>query len=367
VRQRPESVLVVRTGAIGDVVNALTFATALADAWAGVRIGWVAHVPVLPLLDGHPALERVHPWRRERGVAGLLAALREARAMAYDLCVDLQRIAKSALFARASGAERVVGFDRARTKELSWCLIPERIPPGPAVSHRIEQYLEVARYLVGPGGAPAAAPRHAFPADAAADEHAGRLVEELGGAPLVVALGAHKPANRWEPERFGRLAARAARELGLPVCLMGAASERALAERAQAALRGELAGADAAPVRDLVGRTDLRQLSALLARARLFVGGDTGPMHLAAARGTRVVALFGAADPRVTGPFGAGHRVLRVPPPCAPCLRRTCNLPRHHCMQDIQVEPVLEAVRELSGESRAPSPAQSQRPGRVRP
>jgi ADP-heptose:LPS heptosyltransferase len=186
VRQHPESVLVVRTGAIGDVVNALTCATALADAWPGVRIGWVAHAAVLPLLDGHPALARVHLWRRERGPAGFLAAVREVRALAYELCLDLQRIAKSALFARASGAGRVVGFDRARAKEQSWRLIPERIPPGPAASHRIEQYLEVARHL----GAPAAAPRHAFPADAAADEHAAGLVEGLGGAPVVIALGA---------------------------------------------------------------------------------------------------------------------------------------------------------------------------------
>jgi ADP-heptose:LPS heptosyltransferase len=100
-------------------------------------------------------------------------------------------------------------------------------------------------------------------------------------------------------------------------------------------------------VRSLVGETSLRQLCALSARARLFVGCDSGPMHVAAAQGTPVVALFGPADPRRTGPYGAGHRVVRVPPPCAPCNRRTCNQPRHACMEDISVARVLAAARDV--------------------
>jgi len=101
-------------------------------------------------------------------------------------------------------------------------------------------------------------------------------------------------------------------------------------------------------VRDLVGATGLRQLAALLSRARAFVGCDTGPMHLAAASGAPVVALFGPADPRRTGPWGEGHRVVRVPPPCAPCNRRTCDRPRHACMEDIDVERVLAEVRAVA-------------------
>ena len=80
--------------------------------------------------------------------------------------------------------------------------------------------------------------------------------------------------------------------------------------------------------------------------ACLFVGCDTGPMHIAAATGTPVVALFGPADPRRTGPWGNEHRVVRVPPPCAPGNRKTCNQPRHACMEDITVEHVIKAARE---------------------
>ena len=151
------------------------------------------------------------------------------------------------------------------------------------------------------------------------------------------------------PERFGALAAALARD-GLSVCLTGGPDDRAAAERARAA-------AGNAAVRDLVGQTSLRELVALSARARLFVGCDTGPMHLAAALGVPVVALFGPADPARTGPFGAGHVLVRVPPPCAPCGRKTCNQPRHACMEDLDVERVLAAVRARLAEAPRATPA----------
>ena len=359
----PEQVLVVRTGAIGDVVNALVFATALKAAWPGVRIGWVAHGLVRPLLEGHPDVDRVHAWDRERGPAGLVEVAREVRRVGYDLAVDLQRITKSALLARLSGAPRVLGFDRPRTKEGSWLWTNERVarPAGDASAeqHMLERYLEVAGHVLGASGPPPAL--HRFPPDEDADATAAEIVERAGASPVVAAVGATKPVNRWEPARFGRLAARLAREAGVPVCLTGGPAERAVAEEALAAARAE---SGSAAVLDLVGQTSLRELSALLGRSRAFVGCDTGPMHLAAARGVPVVALFGPADPRRTGPYppvplpgGPRHRIVRVPPPCAPCNRKTCNQPRHACMEDLSVEAVFEAVRESLEETRAVSAA----------
>ena len=210
----------------------------------------------------------------------------------------------------------------------------ERLAPTRGARHMVEHYLEHARHL----GAPAAAPRHLLPADETAEAWAEKRIQELGGAPVLINLGATKPANRWEPERFGALARALAEETTLPVCLIGGPGDRAMAERALAAA-GEA-------VHDLVGATSLRQLIALLRRGRLFIGCDTGPMHLAAAVRTPVVALFGPADPERTGPWGAGHRVLRVPPPCAPCNRKTCNQPRHACMEDLTVDRVRQAAVE---------------------
>ena len=331
----PHKVLIVRLGAIGDVVNALVFATALREHDASVRIGWVVHPLARPLVEGHPAVDRVHPWERDSGLAGFRAVVRELRSEGYDLAVDLQRITKSALLARLSGAARVLGFDRARTKESSWLWTRERIAPGDASAHMVEQYLEFARHL----GVDAPRPIHRFPADRAADGWADGLVAELGGPPVLVNLGATKPANRWAPERFGKLARAVARDLDLPVCLVGGPDDLGRAREALAAVD------DAGGIRNLVGETTLPQLVALAKRARLLVACDTGPMHVAAAQGTPVVALFGPADPRRTGPWGDNHRVVRQLPPCAPCNRKHCNQPRHACMEDIQVEHVLEEVR----------------------
>jgi lipopolysaccharide heptosyltransferase I len=292
-------VLVVRLGAIGDVVNALVFAAALQELEPAVHIGWAVHPLAEPLVRGHPCVARVHVWRRGGGLAELRRLVREVRRERYELAVDLQRIQKSALLAWLSGAPRVLGFDRARTKEASWIWTNERIPAGDPDSHRVEQYLEVARHLGWQGSGP----HHLLPRDAAAEAWAEERVRELGAAPIVLAVGASKPANRWPPERFGELARALASELAAPVVLTGGPDDRAAAERAVAAAAGALV--------DLVGRTDLRQLAALVARARLFVGCDTGPMHVAAALERPVVALFGPADPRRTGPWGRGHAIVR--------------------------------------------------------
>src|SRR5688572_17096040 len=331
----PGRVLAVRLGAIGDVVNALTFAAALKEARLDLYLGWVVHPLAAPLVEGHPCVDRVHVWRRGRGLAEVARLVREIRAEQYELAVDLQRIQKSAFLARCSGAPRVLGYDRARTKELSWLWTKERIAPREHARHMVLHYLEFAQHL----GAAGARPHHYFPPDDAAEAWAAGLVHELGSEPVLVNLGATKPANRWAPERFGALARALAREPGVPVCFTGGPADLAAAAVARDA-------AEEPRVRDLVGRTSLNQLVALTRRARLHVGCDTGPMHIAAAVGTPVVALFGPADPARTGPWGEGHRVLRVPPPCAPCNRRTCNQPRHACMEDLTVELVLAAVRE---------------------
>jgi ADP-heptose:LPS heptosyltransferase len=293
----PPRLLAVRTGAIGDVVNALVFAAAVKESVPETRIGWVVHPLAAPLVAGHPAVDRVHVWARGGGLRELRRLVRELRAERYPLAVDLQRIPKSALVARLA-APRVLGFDRARTKEASWLWTTERVGPERA-PHRVDGYLELARHL----GCPAREPRFLLPADPAAEAWAEARMAELGGAPVLVNLGASKPENRWEPERAGALAAALARERGVPVCFTGGPGDRVAAERAVHASAGH--------ARALPGRTTRLELAPLARRARLFIGCDTGPMHLAAAAGVPCVALFGPKDPTVYGPYGAGHVVIR--------------------------------------------------------
>ncbi len=332
----------VRTGAIGDVVNALALANAVRDGLPQARVGWVAHDLVEPLVAGHPSVDRVHRWQRGSGAQGFRALVAELRSERYDLAVDLQRLQKSAALCRLSGARRRLSYDRGRSKEQAWLWGGERIAAGAPEAHMLDQYMEFATHLDLP-----ATPRRSLPLDPAAEEFAEELLRCLGGPPLLVNLGATKPANRWPAERFGHLARQLAATARGPVCLIGGPDDREAAAEALAA------AGPGAEVRDLAGSTDLPQLIALLRRARLFVGCDTGPMHLAAALNVPLLALFGPADERRTGPYGwdrpklvqaPAPRVLRLTPDCAPCGAKRCPLEYRVCMLDLDVEAVFTAA-----------------------
>lgn len=301
-----DRVLIVRLGAIGDVANALVVANALRDAHPGCFIGWAVHPLSAPLVEGHPSIDRVHVWPRGTGVAGFRALRREIVAEDYDVAIDLQRLQKSSLVARLSGAPRVLGFDRARAKELSWIWTRERIVPGPRREHMVRQYMRFPRLL----DLPDAPPRRSLPSPEAAWVFAEDFAAKHG-EPLLLNLGASRPDKLWPPSSFRELAADLLASpldgLDGPLVLTGGPQDRAAADEVARDLE----------VHDLVGRTSLPELWALCARSRAMVSADTGPMHLCAAVGTPTVALFGPGDPARTGPFGEGHVVLVAGRPLA--------------------------------------------------
>lgn len=331
-RPQPQRVLVIRLGAIGDVTNALVIADAIKLGWPEAQVGWAVHPLSAPLVQDHPCVDRVHLW--ERG--GLVQTCRSGRRLAaelraerYELVIDLSRIAKSALLARASGAPWILGYDRKRAKEGSWMLHNDRIAPGHQRTHMLEQVLEFAGHL----GLPADQARRRLPHDPDAERWATQQVGAFESAPLLVHIGASKPENRWPAQHHGVLARHLAEHYPA-VCLTGGPDVLE---------SGQLARAEAGNrVHDLVGATNLRQFAALASRSRLFVGCDTGPMHLAAATGCPVVALFGPADPLRTGPYGPGHTILRQP---SAGLNRQVPLPPAH-MVDLAPEWVATACIE---------------------
>lgn len=318
----PHRILVVRLGAIGDVANALIVPTALKERLPGVRIGWAVHELARPLVRGHPAVDHVHCWRKSEGVHGFTSVLREIRRHRYGLALDLQRIFKSGALARLSGAPTVLGFHPRNSKEFSWLWQTHALAEREAHAHMVEHYLGFLRAL----GFEDVEPHHQLPVDEKAEAWADERLAEIGEAPILISIGASKPPNRWPPHHFADLAHRCVDRFGLPVLLCGSPGDRELA-------MGTLEGIDRVEkIHDLVGRTSLLNLIALLRRARLFVGCDTGPMHLAASVGVPVLALFGPADPRRTGPWGKAHRVIQED---------------SHEMDSISVARVLEECGEM--------------------
>lgn len=324
-RIQAERIGLVKLGAIGDVVNTLPFANRLRAGYPEARITWVIAPLSHALLEGHPAVDEFLVFDAKQP-ASWPGFVRELRARRLDLAIDLQRLFKSGLITRASGAKTRLGFDRARCKERSHLFTNLRIPPNPAPGVTVAQYLEFADFLELPAQAPTwTLPFTPF-AGARADE---RIV--------VLNVGASWSSKLWANERWAELVRRLAQELGLSVHLSGGREDRAAAEA--------IVREAGVPVVSHAGEFTLRETAGLLASAELVISGDTGPLHMAVALGRPVVALFGAADPRRTAPFGQPEAVVQHPVQCSPCRKRVCPVPGHPCMSGLSVESVFSRAR----------------------
>lgn len=338
-------ILIIRLGAIGDVVNSLVLLRLLRRKWPDAWIGWVVHPLSAPLLRMQPELDEIFVLPNRGMLAGLRRLRRRWRRLGIDWVVDLSRILKSGLVALATGASRRVGFDRLRSKEGNWILSTECIPPGDFQEHVVYHYLDMARHL---GALDEDRPEEEQVSwglrvpDEAAERIAARLAEAgmVEAGPVLLNLGASRPAKTWPPARWAELA-RGLVEAGERVVLVGGPGDRGAAT----AVFEALGDGRPAELVDWVGTTDLVELAALIARARLVVSCDTGPMHLAVALGAPVVALFGPTNPRRCGPWGQGEHVVSLGLHCGPCGGKRCRKGTAECMAGISAERVLEACR----------------------
>lgn len=304
-------ILLVRYGAMGDITHALPAAAALRRAWPRARIDWLAESRWAPLLDAGPGgvlseviavdtfrlrreLASRHSWREVRT---LRQRLRENR---YDVAVDLQGAIKSALSCRLSGAPQVFGFASPWLREsLAGLLHSTRVRAG--ARHIVEAYLEMASRLVRSLGGPDERHPAEFPLPAgdASALPAGLLSENFA----VMCPGAGWPAKQWPAAAFAGLADALASRHGLATVLNCGPGEQELAAQVQRRCRQARPAAFSGSIPTMI---------ALLRRARLMVGPDSGPLHLAAALGVPTLGIFGPTDPERNGPYGPAVRSLRA-------------------------------------------------------
>ncbi len=341
----PQRILIIKPSSLGDVVHALPVLAGLRQAYPTAHIAWIVGTSFAPLLHGHPLLDEVIPfdrarfgrlWRDPLACIAFWRFVAEVRRRRFDLILDLQGLIRSGLLASFSGARRRIGFSDAR--EGAWLCYTQRVDAGSGEIHAVEKNLRLLAAL----GLPARAAEFPLPIGAA-EAHAARRLLTDAGLPndrgfVAVMPGARWKSKLWPVERFAALIDAIHTEHGLRCVLLGSPAERALAETMCAASR-------CGPC-DLVGRTTLRELAALLARAQVAVSSDSGPMHIAAALRTPVVALFGPTSAQRTGPYSPLARIAVHRVPCAPCLRRTCPLGHHECLRGLSVAQVLAEVRE---------------------
>ncbi len=338
------NILIIRLSAIGDVIHALPAVPLLKQHYPGCRITWLVEEKAAGLLEEYPGIDRVLVSRRQSWLAALgrgtmlqaaketAAFVRDVRQQRYDLVLDFQGLLKSGLAAGLVRAVRKVGFDNAR--EGSRLFYHEQAPAAECNDHAIKRHMALLEYL----GIPAAEPRYAFPLDGVARQVAD-LLEREGIDRQRPYMCVHPrtlwKTKMWSPGKTAGLCARLVQDHDCRVLLTGGKGDAGECER----IRAE-AGKG---VYTIAGKTSLRESACLLADAALLVTVDSGPMHLACAVGTPVVALFGPTAPWRTGPFGKEYSVVRKEMDCSPCYsRKKCPVGHHRCMDDISVDEVVK-------------------------
>jgi lipopolysaccharide heptosyltransferase I len=311
-------ILIIKPSSLGDVVHALPTVNLIRRKYPQAHISWLVNDTLTSLLQHCPIIDEIIPFERRRfgsltqlpRFGNFLATLQGRH---FDIAIDLQGLLRSGIICWATRAPRRIGLSDAREGAR---LFHNEIVEVPR-AHAVDRYLRTAQHL-GCDSTPVEFP--------------------LGVSGSVASEGliAVNPSARWATKLWGndRFAELIRRLPSERVVLTGSATER---EQIDRIAQGR---------RNLAGQTDLFQLAELYRRCQVVITNDSGPMHLAAAVGTPVVAIFGPTDPALTGPYGKRHVVLRAGVPCSPCFKDTCaNNVYMECMKLVSVEQVLEAAK----------------------
>jgi heptosyltransferase-2 len=333
---------------IGDAVMTTPAVTAVRKAYPDAYIALLAKPWVADIFRGNPALNEVILYEdRFAGPGGKVKLGRLLRARGFDSAILLQNAFDAALIAWLARIPERIGYRRDWRSVL--LTHPVDVTVKNLEQHQVFYYLDMIKSTLDV--IPDTPEPTLYLEDNETHEARTLLFRSLdltSGAPLIgINPGAtYGSAKRWPPERFAELIQKITTELNGRVILFGSASEKELSmEIVSRVLPPE------SSFLNVVGRTTLRELAALIAECDAFITNDSGPMHMAAALLVPVVAIFGSTDHARTGPFGKGHRIITGNLPCSPCHKRECPEGHLQCMTAIAVDAVFHSLREtLSGE-----------------
>ncbi len=334
-------VFILKPSSLGDVVQALPVLRLFKRHHPDSRVYWWIDSSLVALLEGDPDLAGVVPFERRRWAApvqlkNLWDTIQWLRAQRFDLVIDLQCLARSGAIGWLANGELYIGLDEKR--EAARGFYDVIVPRKSYFMHAVDWYLGVLEVL----GVPVSWDFDWFPprVEVAAVVRA-KWPEVANGKLIVLLPGGRWPTKRWPVANFAELIkGLSAEHPELHFAILGDGNDAQLG----AAL------ADVTPARcvDLTGKTTLPELVELIRLSTLVVSNDTGPMHIAAALGKPIVALFGPTEPRRTGPYGQLGNVLQARLECVPCMRAVCRLNRAPaCMHALAPQIVAEKVHQL--------------------
>lgn len=308
-------------------------------AFPGAEITLVANPAVAELFKEHPSCDHIIVWDKKnvhKGATGLLQFSSKLQRENFNLAILFQNAIEAAIMVWLARIPRRVGY-RTDGRRL---FLNRGVHVGPKEKrlHHVDYYLhmlEQAGIVAEPGP---------LSLSCTPEEVAGAR-EKLGEADWIAINpgAAYGSAKRWLPERFAHTANQIYMEYKTPILLLGGPAEASVGKQISEKMN--------VPHRNLVGKTSIRELMAILSLCRLLLTNDSGPMHIATALNVPVVALFGPTDHTTTSPVGKLSEIVKNEVECAPCLLRHCPTD-HRCMTGISIDQVMESIRMLLDSSR---------------
>ena len=336
----PQKILIIKPSSLGDIVHSLPFLNAIRDRFPKSEIHWVVAKGLEGLLEGHPMISKLwiinkDNWKKIKNIKGTVSELKDLfkslKKEKFDIVVDLQGLLRSGVLAAATGAPVRIGFNEAR--EGSRIFYTHRVKGGKDI-HAVDRYLKIAKFL----GCDASDVKFPFPlsfsfplsaiAPQANSPEAGSF--QLPKEYAVFVPGARWRTKKWPCERFGELAS----ILPVKTLVVGGKSDIDISNRVAEGSKGKAVS--------VAGMTSIKELIDIMRKAKFVVSNDSGPMHIAAALGVPVFAIFGPTNPLRTGPYGKGHTIIRKELKCSPCYKKTCKDVR--CMDAVSVKEVAEII-----------------------
>lgn len=344
----PNNILIIRLSSLGDVLMNIPAVIAIRNTYTDARISWLVEGSVSLFLSYQGFVDDVIEFPRHsivraikksdpiRAIKEVHAFLKRLREVKYNIIADFHGIIKSAILSIIARGDRRVGFGKIYAKEKSHLFYGETVGAGDSKLHKVEKNMLIARYLGADGEIPEA--RLVVPAEV--ETYIDAFFSEVRISTPVFAVNPFSSRGgiykRWNIKQYGALIKKIRDEIGAHVIILWGPGEKKEAEHLR-----QISGNGAL----LSCPTNVPQLFALLKKVDMYIGGDTGVMHLAVFAGRPVVAIFGPTDVKINAPFGRRNIVVRKELPCSPCKNKDCR--DRKCIEGITVEEVFEAVARM--------------------
>lgn len=307
-----KKILIIKPSSLGDIVQALPALSALRKSFINAKISWLIRTECAPLINNHPYINELinfdrkflgQAWYNPAALDALLSLIKKLREERFDAVFDFQGLFRTSVLAWLSGCKKCIGMENAR--EFAHFFYTHKVKQDKSCIHLVDFYLKI----VQTAGAENIEAKFIIPTDDKAFDYVNKLLSSHNIEPKKYACfvtGSAHADKCWPLEHFAILAERIYSQFGLKIVASGTASERSLNERLKLLTK--------VPITNLAAKTDLNQLKAMLKSAKIVIGNDTGPSHIAAALGVPVVMIFGRSNPARVAPYKKPHSIVAIEP-----------------------------------------------------